>query len=823
MSQSTYTYRSGQRLELTKSPDEYVIRALPDALVAEGLPTGEVVSSTSTRVGCNAVDLDTSMDRGRELAVTHHSYHLADDGGEFLITDRVLLRLTEASDDALTELMNRHALHLLTSYDDRTFLFRLTNQTGRNPIKLVVELTENDDRVECVEHDLNMRATPDQLELPDDERYLDQWHLHRRSTSDELDPRSSSRCEAAWQLLDGTGSPEVVIAVTDSGCRLDHRDFDGPGKFADWGYLRGTRLVTSSDVDAEPNEMYLGINHGTSCAGVAAGEMDGVLTVGAAPGCRLLPIQWEIAGGRFLYSDSKLLTVMEHVSARADVVTNSWSTAPQMLLSSITRQRLEEMTRTGGRRGTGLVFVWSAGNRNAPIHHEADVDVPFTTGWQGNRWVGVATSRTFRNELTEIDGMIHVAALSSEARRSHYSSYGTGVDVCAPSANGHAYRRLRFPGLFIITATGSDDEVTEFFGGTSAAAPLVAGVVALIISANPRLSAAEVSSILRSTASKDLDPTDWPRTPSASYDQDTSWDVSPIAPFDDGAFVDQGHPDGTWSPWFGHGNVDAEAAVAEALQRGESDSAVVSASAQPRRDIPDFQRGGIVERLRIDEPGRIESLKIELDVTHTWIGDLRVELESPEGRRAVLHDRAGASRDDLALRLEMDRDAALGVFRDAEVRGDWLLRVEDLARLDTGRLESWSIEAGVAQGGGLVTVVNEESVRIPDASVQGIASTLEVGSSGPIQSLDVGVDITHPWIGDLTIVLRSPAGSEVVLRNREGGSDDNPLTTWRSTDLADLRRLVGEDGAGTWTLEVADRARRDVGKLNTWSLTLLLG
>ena len=58
----------------------------------------------------------------------------------------------------------------------------------------------------------------------------------------------------------------------------------------------------------------------------------------------------------------------------------------------------------------------------------------------------------------------------------------------------------------------------------------------------------------------------YPRTPPASYDKDPSWDVSPIAPFDKGDFIDTGDPDGTWSPWFGHGRVDARAAVEEALR-----------------------------------------------------------------------------------------------------------------------------------------------------------------------------------------------------------------------------------------------------------------
>jgi hypothetical protein len=59
----------------------------------------------------------------------------------------------------------------------------------------------------------------------------------------------------------------------------------------------------------------------------------------------------------------------------------------------------------------------------------------------------------------------------------------------------------------------------------------------------------------------------YPRTPSATFDLTPTWDVSSIAPFDRGDFLDIGDTNGTWSPWFGHGRVDAAAAVAEAREQ----------------------------------------------------------------------------------------------------------------------------------------------------------------------------------------------------------------------------------------------------------------
>jgi subtilisin family serine protease len=296
-----------------------------------------------------------------------------------------------------------------------------------------------------------------------------------------------------------------------------------------------------------------GSNHGTSCAGVIAGEADAVLTVGAAPGCRLLPIQWESDGPFLMISDSKLLTALNFVANKVDVLSNSWGSTPTTLWSTQVTTRITDLARTGGRRGRGIVFLWAAGNENCPIQHTATVDVPHTNGWQQRPdgswvWIGVETSRQFRNNLVGIPGLMHVAALASNARRSHYSNYGTGIMVCAPTNNIHEYQRLTVQGLGVTTTTGQSGGVTNSFGGTSSATPLTAGVAALTISANPNLTALDVVSILKSTASRDISFDGYPRTPSASFDTNTSWDISPISPFDAPGFSNIGAPEGSWSP-----------------------------------------------------------------------------------------------------------------------------------------------------------------------------------------------------------------------------------------------------------------------------------
>jgi len=573
----SYTYRAGKRIDLVKDLHQFVVRARPEELRAAGITAVEAVSPSSSCVTTGAGDLDVAMDRARAVATTHHAYRDAETGSEFLITDRVLVTFRAGTPRAVVDaLAARYGLVVKEAYSERDFLMQLTDHTGMNPVKLVVRLNEAESAtVENAEHDLNHRMQTYVLPRPDDDpTYASQWHLHDRLKHTDFDPRSSTHCADAWRLLGSYGDPNVVVCVTDDGCRLDHADFWAAGKFAGWGYMRGSRLVTNTSIDADPRAMYQqGSNHGTSCNGVVAAAVNATLTVGGAPGCRLLPIKWELTGAFLSLTDSKLLTVLGYVADKVDVISNSWGGSPRSDWSLPVLERIRDLALRGGRRGRGIVFLWAAGNENCPISHTGTVDIPYTRGWEvkpdGSRvWVGVRTSRSFSNNLVGEHGVMHVAALSSIAQRSHYSNYGRGITLCAPTNNVHEYGRLSVRGLGIVTDTGdAPTAITSGFGGTSSATPLVAAVAALVISANPRLTAPEVVSVLKRTAFKNLDVSDYARTPPATYDPGPTWDVSPVAPFDSGAFRD-GDSAGSWSPWFGHGRVDAAAAVTEALRVG---------------------------------------------------------------------------------------------------------------------------------------------------------------------------------------------------------------------------------------------------------------
>ncbi|MEZ4387949.1 MAG: S8 family serine peptidase [Candidatus Krumholzibacteriia bacterium] len=115
-------------------------------------------------------------------------------------------------------------------------------------------------------------------------------------------------------------------------------------------------------------------------------------------------------------------------------------------------------------------------------------------------------------------------------------------------------------------------------------------------------------------------------------------------------------------------------------------------------------------------------------------------------------------------------------------------------------------------------------VAIPDNDPAGVVSLITVDAAGPLSSLTVDIAITHPYVGDLSVTLFSPAGSIVVLHNRSGGSAGDLVGNWPGTLQVDgpgaLADLGGEEVAGVWALHVVDHAGSDTGMLQSWGLHL---
>jgi len=110
-----------------------------------------------------------------------------------------------------------------------------------------------------------------------------------------------------------------------------------------------------------------------------------------------------------------------------------------------------------------------------------------------------------------------------------------------------------------------------------------------------------------------------------------------------------------------------------------------------------------------------------------------------------------------------------------------------------------------------------------------VISVVAVTDAFCIADVNVSVNITHTYRGDLTVDLISPAGVTVRLHNRTGGSADHIITTYddEGGTVPDgpgrLADFVNTPAMGTWTLRVQDHAGGDTGVLNSWALRIVAG
>jgi subtilisin-like proprotein convertase family protein len=220
------------------------------------------------------------------------------------------------------------------------------------------------------------------------------------------------------------------------------------------------------------------------------------------------------------------------------------------------------------------------------------------------------------------------------------------------------------------------------------------------------------------------------------------------------------------------------------------------------------------------ETGTLTFIKVSVEITHTYIGDLQITLLAPSGKSAVLHNRSGGGTKNLSKTYDVANTVALRGFAGEPVQGGWTLEVKDLAAADSGQLAKWELELAFATDE-IVEVSEAPGVMIPDDTAAGIERTLAVTGGGKIGELQVSLDITHTYIGDLQVALVSPKGTVATLHARAGGSADNLIVTYASANVAVLQVMIGEPCAGAWKLRVSDFARVDIGKLNRWSLRLV--
>jgi subtilisin family serine protease len=315
-----------------------------------------------------------------------------------------------------------------------------------------------------------------------------QWHLNNLGRANGQRKGEDVDALDAWAIT--RGKRDIVVAVLDDGVDLEHpllrrnvwhnpskrspdkvgRDFFLPADNPDHFNPRPKKFRVPYD-DMPGNDI-----HGTACAGVVAAV--GPAAYGVAPGCRILAVK--VFHADDLASDERVADAFRYAATKADILSCSWSGSTSVDL----QMALEDVKRTG-RKGRGAAVFCATGNESRPGR-------PAAVGFPARD-----------------PKAIGVGASTDQATLATYSNVGPEVDIVAPSSGGVAEiftTDVSIPGRGFNVGSadrgGKDGLCTNEFGGTSSATPLAAGVGALVLSANPRLSSDELRDILRTTADK---------------------------------------------------------------------------------------------------------------------------------------------------------------------------------------------------------------------------------------------------------------------------------------------------------------------------------
>ena len=479
---------------------------------------------------------------------------------------------------------------------------------------------------------------------PNDPLLPQQWTLKNTGQSGGT-PGADANVFPVWES--GRHGEDVVISIVDDGVESAHPDLtDRIVPQAGYDYRDQDSQPEpegANGVDAEGKPA--ADSHGTAVAGVAAASgNNGIGVAGAAYAARLVPIR--LIGGNA--GDDQEAKAMAHRLDLVHISNNSWGadddgktiTAPGPLMKAALDTALSQ-----GRGGLGTIFVWSAGN--------------------GGNEQDNANNDGYAN----YPGTIAVGALNDLGHRADYSEPGACLIISAPSGND----KSRLPGSFTTDLLGergynradvesdiAEIDYTSTFNGTSSAAPLVSGVVALMLQANPKLGWRDVQEVLI-------------RSAAMAQPENPGW-------FTNSAKIRFNHE-------FGAGRVDASAAVQLASgwrNLGARRSAVVVKTTKDLPPIPD--EGGFEGNLVVTDDLRVEQVTLNLTLTHPSRGELAIDLISPIGTISHLFVPHGDTNQNIEHRFT-------SVFHWGEsARGDWKLRIRDTVGRNAGQVSDYRLE-----------------------------------------------------------------------------------------------------------------------------------
>ena len=451
-------------------------------------------------------------------------------------------------------------------------------------------------------------------------------------------------------------------------------------------------------------------SHGTAVAGLIAAEHNDIGVRGVAPEATIYNHN-SLDEGTF-EADADAM-IRDRVTTQ--ISSNSWGPSDSGVPEpspSTWRMAIETGLREGD-EGRGISYVFAAGNGSNPHNHD----------------------NSNLDGYVNFYGVTAVCAIDHNDVRSYYSEPGANLWVCAPSSGadppditttdvGGAFAFFGdeagsgyWPGFYVNT-----------FGGTSAAAPIVSGVVALMRSANPALTWRDVKLILAASAREnDLADSGWERG-ALRYGSDTGY------------------------YWFNHqygfGAVDAGAAVALAnrwtnvapMRTGEVTSddgeVAIATFGTPSTQTVTFSDSDV---------DFIEFVEITVDLDHLSFRDLKIELESPSGATSLLVHSAQLRDPFFMVDLRYTHEGAIR-FGSAKhlgenPDGEWTLRITDELLTDwDGTLKNFRLKVyGHTPAPG--------SVATPSATTVGdalrVTWTAPGASTAPANSYDVRYIPSH--------------------------------------------------------------------------------
>ncbi len=513
------------------------------------------------------------------------------------------------------------------------YYFKVTtpDSVTSHPVPYTIHAFEDTEYTEYIE---DCEAETRALNNPQisDPLYACQWHLNSRGAG-------HVNVEAAW--AQGVMGEGVNVAVVDDGMYHTHED------------LR-------DNVDSSRNHDYTGNDdihtplehHGTHVAGLIAARDNDIGVRGVAPRATVYGYNYLASPGTIFHRAD----AMARNRATTAVSNNSWgpTDGPGLSLLDSVWEQTVATSLSAGYGGKGVFYAFAAGNGHE-LGDDSNLDV-----------------------LANYYGVTAVCAVNDHDTRSSFSEMGANLWVCAPSNDLTDLHQG-------ILTTENNDRYFEEFGGTSAAAPIVSGVAALLRSANPDLTWRDLKLILAGTARKnDPDNTGWV----------------------DGARR-YGHTSGSdryhFNHEYGFGVVDAGAAVDLAKRWVAAppmqESSVTSGFIRP---IPAPAARGTVtvtERLTLDTGiSFTEFVEIEVDFDHASFRDMDIELESPSGavsKLAVPYDtRHLSDAQGRTLFIPLDGSFRFGSARHLgeDPNGEWKLHLTDTIAPRGGTLRSWSIK-----------------------------------------------------------------------------------------------------------------------------------